>query len=158
MFEVTLILKMSLSKAKKLVLVEIIQGTNLTEVEIDISKFKSCDLADVDKTSLVNGLCTKKPALSDYFKHKDTSFKVESECFPGRFVEIGDQSPISSKIVRCVIPQTIRQPFKDLTATTNETPDRGSHLLFKVCYMFSNTIFSYYFSRLHRKHFEISHG
>ena len=122
---------MSVSKAKKLVLVEIIQGSSLTEVEINISKFQSCDLADADKTSLVKGLCAKKPALSDYFKHQDSSFKVESFCFPGRFVEIGDRSPISSKIVRCVIPQTIRQPFKNVTPTTNETADRGSHSLLK---------------------------
>lgn len=67
------------------------------DISIDSSSNSKPDLQ-----LLFDGMVAKKPYMSNHLRNGLLSFKVESVKFPGRYVDIGDTSPVKDvSIIQC---------------------------------------------------------
>lgn len=95
--------------AEKFVFVEFAENVSSPKLTFEIAlpahKSESSDLETITKAMIL-----KKPSVFERFANNGTLiFKTESERFPGRFVDIGENSPVKdgSSILCVFVPKKI---------------------------------------------------
>ena len=105
----------------KVVFVELEQFGAAAPIQNLQVKFQTSDANTYDRTLLLNAIKVKKPKMADLLSRGEVVFHAESEIFPGKFIEIGEDSPIKNK---CVLKCFVTKPLDFDKPVSNFSNDR----------------------------------
>lgn len=116
--------------AEKCVLVELVENDSLPKLTLDIAWPLDSEFSDLQ--NIASAMALKKPSVFERLaKNGSFLFQKESERFPGRFVDMGENSPVKdgSSIVCLFVPHTLVNFQNTMMEESNDSQlhQHGNH-------------------------------